>query len=146
MTTDAFVKGQLALLAWQEGNQDSHNLMVAIMLVQANRVLRENWHTGNWLEVIRLQRSGWSGWIQQHRQTMFGMYPDTRDPKFQAILTEVDTIYDGGQDLLTDGALWYVQQGSDFYDCDGWFQRNILESPPEKHPRAATIAGWTFFK
>ena len=123
LSPDNFVMSQVALLAWQDGHKEGHNAMVAIMFVIANRV-RAKWEDGNWLAVVQsLRRTGRGS----------NEYPDARDPGFQQLLTDVDAVYDGAEDILTDGALYYFAP------------QNMLDPGPTTPP-VAKIGNLSFFR
>jgi len=141
LTSELYVQACLAELAWQEGHTTSLNAMIAIALVQANRV-RAGWEEGSWLAVIVQQKLRWSSWYPGYKEVHYSLQPDTRDPEFLALLSEIDAIYNGGIDHLTDGALWYAKPF--LTDPIGWFQKVIVEQPG-KHPRIAEIGGIVFY-
>jgi hypothetical protein len=143
-TSDQFIVCELARLAWQEGHHESQNVMTAIALVQSNRV-KAGLGEGNWLAVFSFQRQIWSAWKVPDRHIQYYDTPDVRDPAFQAILATADLVYEGAEDTLTDGALYYADLRSPYYDKDGWFAFNVA-GRPGKHPRVATIGGFTFYK
>ena len=116
MTVENYIKAQLAELAWKTAHQSGHNTTVAIALAVANRV-RERYQ-GNWLEAFN------------EAQIPAGQHPDPRDPEFQRLLAEIDTIYDGGQDVLTNGALWFIKDAT----------------LPIMGERTAELGGFTFYK
>ena len=142
-TPDQYVKSELARLAWQEGHHASQNAMTAIAVVQANRI-KAGVAGEDWLRIFDLQRRAWTGIRPSLRWLVYGNVPDVRDPAFQMILSTADAVYEGSDDPLTDGSLFYAQIGTADYDIGGWFQHAIV-SQPEKHPRLATIGGFTFF-
>lgn len=121
MTVDSYIKAQLAELGWKWASAAGHNTRVAVVLTVANRV-RAGWNGGDWLAVLNEAEA-----IRPRVP-----HPDPRDPEFLALLAEVDTIYDGGQDVLTGGALWFAK--SEFITAD------------TKIERTAELGGFTFYK
>lgn len=128
-TVADFEKSMLALAMWYEDGPDGLQGMVAIGLVLANRV-RAGWSGGDWCAVLEGQTDNC---------TM--PWPDTRDPKFQAVLAKADKIYDGTEPDITGGALYYKNLSG---EVGPWFTVNIMQRPGD-HPRLGTVGQRTFF-
>ena len=143
LSTDQYVQAQLAELVWQEGRDFSLNVMVAMLLVQANRI-RAGWCEGSWLKLVQEQKQQWTWLAQEFRSIRYTTQPDLRDPLFQAVLIETESVYNGGADHLTDGAIWYCPQAAVDNKISGWFVNNILDNPAQ-HLRTAAIGGMVFY-
>jgi Cell Wall Hydrolase len=124
-----FEKSLLALVMWRSLDSDGLQGMVAVGLVVRNRVLA-GWNGGNWLAVIAA--------TSEYSMT----WPDTRDPMFQAVLARADSIYDGREPDITNGALYYANLSAG--GLSPWFLTNILRKP-EVHARLGTVGQRTFF-
>lgn len=133
-----FTKSLLAVLIWREDSSDGLQGMTAVGLVIRNRV-RAGWNGGDWCAVMEAHNQFSSMVILGDPNTI--RWPDTRDPKFQAVLLKADNIYEGGEPDTTDGALYYANLVT---MNSPWFLENILQKP-EQHRRLGTVGAQTFF-
>ena len=132
MTTDTFVKAQLAMFAYDEANHTgSLDSMRAIAFIIRNRV-RAGWSGGDWNRVMNF------AW----RHSCFERYvPENcslESDIFRRFLIEVDEIYDGtAEDTMTEKGLYYcdVTRGRPVRD---WFAATIVRDPAN-HPRVAQV-------
>lgn len=145
MTTDFYIKGQLAEFCWREaGRYGGSNNMLAVAYVIRNRV-QAGWHGGDWLEVLAHA----PGCSAREDDIMFGpQQPNLRDDSFRLLLRAVDDIYAGMSiDRFTadpegKGALYFAELND---VTSSWFRRNILACPDE-HPRIANVGPVVFFR
>jgi hypothetical protein len=109
--------------------------MTAVGLVVRNRVMA-GWNGGDWCAVMEAHQkfSGTTDLVDTIR------WPDVRDPRFQAVLLKVDSIYDGTAPDITNGALYYANLA---FANSQWFLTNIVQNPA--HPRLGTVGQQTFF-
>lgn len=150
MTTDSFVKAQLALLCWRNCPAGKpFQLLKCLALIERNRV-RAGWHGGDWLAIIANDAtfSAYLGAekLQQDappRDERLGLFPDTRDDVFQRFLWEVDKVYDGSAaDPMTEGALWWAE----LEKADRPFFLKKIARQPKEHPRVAQVGSLTLFR
>lgn len=87
MISHDFEKSILALVCWNESHQESLDAMLAIGHCLMNRARESSLPL---LEVFA--------------QFQHGAYPDSRDPRFTALLNGIDRVYEGAKDP-TDGCL-----------------------------------------
>lgn len=147
MTSDSYIRAQLASLAWREGHeQGGINNSLAVAFVIKNRV-RSGW--GEWLEQIQ-RHALWSS--RNGDEIDSTTHPDPREPDFQRLLQEIDGVFDGSLvDKLTvapktkegDGrpGLYYARLNQ---ITRSWFLENIVRKP-ELHPRTSQVGEFTFF-
>lgn len=164
MDTRSFVIGQLALLAWREGNRLSpgcEDAMLAIAFIIRNRV-KGGWQNSDWLRVLEA--------IPVHAaeppEAMFTFQmPDPWHPLWKRLLVACGEVYDGTMpDGLTrtpdrfamaqaapggDTARVNQQRAAFFYanmqqPVREWFTRNIVELH-DAHPRIGTVGNLTLF-
>jgi hypothetical protein len=147
MTSEQYIKAQLAALAWREGyEQGGVNNSLAVAFVIKNRV-RAGW--GEWLELIQRHET-WSAY--NHNELDHKSHPDPREPDFQRLLQQIDGIYDGSlQDKLTVAPKTKEGEGRPglYYGhlnkiTREWFLENIVRKP-ELHPRTSQVGEVTFF-
>lgn len=124
-----FIKSMLALAMWQEDGPDGLQGMTAVGLVVRNRVVA-GWCGGDWIGVIASVAK------------TEAVFPDTRDPKFQAVLGRANSIYEGTEPDITAGGLYYARLSGP--EISPWLVENILQKP-EAHPRLGTVGQTTFF-
>jgi hypothetical protein len=116
--------------------------MLAVIFVIKNRA-KANWLGGDIHKIITEKNQFDS--VVRIGDPNTVEYPDPRDPTFQKVCQYVDGILDGTTaDNLTSGSLYYADLNSPGYTKDGWFDRNIVQSPD--HPRLATIGTTSYFK
>lgn len=137
ISTSDFTKSVLALLMWREDGSDGVQGMTAVGLVVRNRV-NAGWNGGDWLAVMEAHDKSSS---VEHGDLNVIRWPNLRDPRFQAVLTKADGIYDGDEDDITGGALYYADLA---VTITPWFTESILRQP-ESHPRIGTVGRQTFF-
>jgi len=140
LTTDAFVRAQLAAFAYSEafacGSLDG---MVAVAQVLRTRV-RRGWHGGSWM--ANLNQTGAYAPYQPIEQEF-----DIGNERFRNLLQDVDDIYSG-----IDEPLW---EGDGLYYCDPlllqsgrvmrpWFEQRILGDGAH-HPRIAQVGTLLIF-
>lgn len=154
MTTDTFVKAQLALLCWRNARTmsvgPSFAMLQCMAFVERNRV-RAGWHGGDWMQVIAndatysAYESAPQG-LPSPRQGELGMeidFPDMRNDIWQRFLWEVDRVFDGtAGDPVTEGALWWAE--ADRINRP-WFLDKIARQP-EQHPRVAQCGPITLYR
>lgn len=138
MTPETFIKGQLAMVAYQEaGYVGGIHAMKAVAFVIANRV-RAGWHSGEWLENIEA--------VPIYRATIGIRTPDPvpiRDITFRQFLQSIDDIFQGAaQDPYTEGALFYAELR---FLNSKWFRENVMQDPTH-HPRIASVGPLELFK
>jgi hypothetical protein len=132
MTTDTFVKAQLAMFAYMEANHTgSLDSMLAVCFIIRNRV-RAGWAGGDWNRVINFAP----------RHAAYDMRPEEgpslESEIFRRLLLQVDEIYQGTmQDNMTEKGLYYCDAlgGRPLRD---WFAQNIVRQPAN-HPRVAQV-------
>ena len=148
MTTDNFVRAQLALLAWREGQASGITVMLAIAHMIVNRQ-KAGW--GSLLDCVRMYPTFSA---KQLRPDLEPAFPTLNDHNFRTLLQQIDDIANGSaQDNLTMSATNPVTNEpglrglycAELHDVDrDWFVENICRRP-EEHPRTATVGGFTFF-
>jgi hypothetical protein len=139
MTGPEFEKGIVALTAWREMESEGLNGMIAVVFVLRSRA-KAGWYGGS-LYTNAIQKNQFSSMsVLGDKRTI--AFPDTRDPVFQSLLAQIDAIYDGAPDTITNGALYFAVLDD---STSGWFKTNIVDRP-DIHPRVAQIARTTFFK
>lgn len=133
MTPDAFVKAQLATLAYDEANHTgSLDSMRAIAFIIRNRV-RAGWSAGNWNRVMNF------AW----RHSCFEPIAQDSGPSleseiFRRLLIGIDEIYDGSaEDTMTEKGLYYCDSTRGLPVRD-WFAKTIVQDPTN-HPRVAQV-------
>lgn len=107
----------LALCAWREARSESEDGVRAVMHVIRNRV--RAWGRG-WVEIITAKNQFSSMSVPGDSQTV--RWPATNDQAFARMLSLAAVIYNGGDDDLTDGALYYWNPQT---ATSGWFKENI---------------------
>lgn len=131
LSSEDFVKGQLACLLWRFRKLESINGMAAIGCVLRNRVLA-GWHGGDWLLVLKdeIEKSGFTG-VE---------FPDFRDPVFIRLIWKIESIFDGTvEDNANDAKFWcHLPTATEE------FKKTILQHP-EEHPRLANVGSLYFF-
>lgn len=147
MTSEAYIRAQLAALAWREGHeQGGVNNSLAVAFIIKNRV-RAGW--GEWLDQIQ-RHAIWSARNQSELDQ--SSHPDPREPDFQRLLQQIDGVVDGSLvDKLTvapklktgegQPGLYYAQLNN---ITRPWFLENIVRKP-ELHPRTSQVGEVTFF-
>lgn len=95
MIADDVFKVRAALIAWRCGSAAGINGRNAILFVLRNRVADPSY--GSWREALNRANDAPV------------LIPDVREPEFQRLLYDVESIYDGtARDRLTNGALnWW---------------------------------------
>lgn len=139
MTSENFIKAQLALLAWREGHRHGGlDNMMAVAFVVRNRV-KAGWHGGDWLEVM----SNHYTFAAEEQPESVTALPDVRDAHFRVILQKIDDLFSGmALDKMTEGALYYAELHNVTRE---WFTINILKKL-EEHPRVARIGQVDLFQ
>lgn len=134
---EQFIKSQLALAAWREGNKyGGHRCMLAVAHVLANRA-KGGW--GSWLNVIeRIPAFSANNEDEQPPAA----FPDLFDPNVVNLLRDIDGIYDGTAQDLSGGGYYWADLSNVTRD---WFKVNIVGSPAE-HPRVGSCFPLTFWK
>lgn len=133
MTTDTFVKAQLAMFAYTEANHTgSLDALRAVCFIVRNRV-RAGWSGGDWNRVINFAPRHAAHDLA--RFTADG--PSLESDIFRRLLLEIDEIYQGtAADNLTEQGLYYCDvTGRAVRD---WFAKNIVREPAN-HPRVAQV-------
>lgn len=149
MTTDTFVKAQLALLCWRNAPAGKPFLILqALAFIERNRV-KAGWMGGDWMAVIQNDPAYSAYSVNGHHYApganpaMVEAFPDLRDDVFQRFLWEVDRIYDGSRnDPMTEGALWWAESEK---ITRPWFLEHIARQP-EQHARVAQVASLTLWR
>jgi hypothetical protein len=132
MTTDTFVKAQLAMFAYTEANHTgSLDSMLAVCFIIRNRV-RAGWVGGDWNRVINFA----------HHHAAFegtrGDGPSLESEIFRRLLLQVDEIYQGTmEDNLTEKGLYYCDV-TDRRPMRDWFASRIVRDQ-SNHPRIAQV-------
>lgn len=135
MTSDNFIKGQLAAFAHREGARfGGVDNMLAVAFVIRNRQ-QAGWLGGNWMEII-----------YQAEKVAATIYeptaPNLRETPFRMLLSQIDDVFTGlAVDKMTQGALFYAELAE---ITNEWFIENITRQP-EQHPRVANVGPVTFF-
>lgn len=130
MTTDTFVKAQLAGFAYTEANHTgSLDAMRAVCFIVRNRV-RAGWAGGDWNRVINHAPVH-----AAHEAQSEG--PSLESEIFRRLLLQIDEIYQGtAEDNLTEKGMYYCDvTGRAVRD---WFAQNIVRDPGH-HPRVAQV-------
>ena len=137
MTSDNFLKAELALFAWQNAHEyGGIDNMLALACVLRNRV-KQGWMGGDWSQVIA-EAPGKAG-----DNTIKGGYPDVRDVNVRLLLQRIDGIFnDSEPDRYTDGALYYAELDK---VTNPWFRENITQKL-QNHAIVAKVGPVTFFK
>lgn len=151
MTTDTFVKGQLALLCWRNAPAGKPFLgMKAIAFIERNRH-RAGWHGGDWMALIAEDEnySPYSMELMSERRIARDEFPDLRDDIFQRFLWEVDRIYAGeAGDAITEGALFYADNTQPI--TRPWFLEKIVRAEDAEgkrvHPQVAQVGPLTLWR
>lgn len=145
MTSETYVRAQLATLAWREGYQDGGiNNSLAVAFVIKNRV-RAGW--GDWLDLIQ-RHAIWSSRNADELDTT--SHPDAREPNFQLLLQQIDGVFDGSMpDKLTVAPKLGDSRPGLYYGklnniSREWFLENIVRNP-ESHPRTSQVGEVIFF-
>lgn len=142
MEVNNYVLSLAALTGWREERSNGLNGILAVMFVIKNRA-KAGWNEGNPWKVITAKNQFDSIIRLADPETI--RYPDPTDPLFVKACQYADGIFDGTTvDNLTQGSLYYADTSSEGYDKNGWFQRNIVESP--LHPRLAQIGTTQYFR
>jgi hypothetical protein len=142
MDTRNYVLSLAVLTAFREERSNGLNGVLAVMFVIKNRA-NANWNNGDVYRIITAKNQFDSIVRIGDSQTVF--YPDPTDPVFIKACQYADGILDGTTaDNLTSGAKYYADMNSPGYTKDGWFAKNIVESPD--HPRTTTIGSTSYFK
>jgi hypothetical protein len=128
-----FTKSLLAVLMWREDGADGILGMTAVGLVIRNRV-QAGW--GDWIQVMSAHA------LDIGKALVPWPGPDTNNPRFRAVLALADTIFDGVEGDITDGALYYANLSDP--ELSQWFRENIL-AKPDAHRRLGTVGQRTFF-
>ena len=141
MTTDTFVKAQLAAFAYTEANHTgSIDAMLAVCFIVRNRV-RAGWAGGDWNRVINFaaQHAAYEVDTQQHG-------PSLESEIFRRLLLQVDEIYQGTmQDNLTETkGLYYCDATERRRPMREWFVTRIVRDP-YNHPRIAQVGMFHIF-
>lgn len=138
MTPDQFTCAHLALFAWQRGQRNATNGILAMAFIVRNRA-RAGWYGGDWLEIIG---NDYLTSPYREPELVVGAFPDTREPGFLRALQSIESVYDGTEpDPMTKGALYYAELNLVSSD---WFKQNIL-GDPQKHWRIAQVGTLTLF-
>ena len=96
MIVSEFSKAQIALACWRAAKTETHLVMLSVCQVFMNRA-KAGWYDGDLYEnCIR--------WLAEFP----GEFPDLRDPQFQQLLTNLETVTSGMVQDKTDGALWFI--------------------------------------
>jgi hypothetical protein len=140
MTTDTFVKAQLATFAYMEANHTgSLDAMLAVCFIIRNRV-RAGWAGGDWNRVINFA----------HRHAAYELDtqegPSLESEIFRRLLLQVDEIYQGTmQDNLTETkGLYYCDATERRRPMRDWFTTRIVRDP-YNHPRIAQVGMFHIF-
>jgi len=135
MMPDAFIKGQLAAYAIQQGARHGGvNNMAAVAMVMHNRA-NAGWYGGDWMTILEN--------ASQREGTHYDPQPvNLRDPSVRQFLQRVDDIFDDSEGTdLSGGALFYCE----LHKVDGkWFQQNVLKNK-EDHRMVGTVGPVSFF-
>jgi hypothetical protein len=131
LSSESFLKSQLATYLWHYRGLESLNGMAAIGCVLRNRVL-SGWFGGDWLTVLKdvIEKSGLSSTD----------FPDFRDPVFTRLIWKIESLFDNSADDITAGAKFWCHLPT----VSEEFKKTILQHP-EEHPRLANIGGLFFF-
>lgn len=142
MTTDNFLKAELALFVWQNAHEyGGIDNMLALAFVLRNRV-KQGWNGGDWSQVIAEAPS------KAGDATIKGGYPDVRDTVVRMLLSRIDGVFnDSERDVYTvdhegRGALYYTDLAN---TTNPWFKANILQKL-ENHPIVAKVGPVSFFR
>jgi len=132
MTSDTFVKAQLAMFAFDEAcHTGSLDSMRAVAFIIRNRV-QAGWSGGNWNRTINF------AWRHSCFEWEVSADPSLESDIFRRFLLQVDEIYDGtAEDNMTEKGLYYCDttRGRPVRD---WFAATIVRDPAN-HPRVAQV-------
>jgi len=142
LSSEDFIKGQVALLAWREGKMyGGFHAMECIAHVISNRK-RAGW--GDWLTVIARNPV----FNAREAADLIEEYPDIQDPEFTQLRSVIDGIYDGS---ANDPTMNVVTRAKALYWGDTqkitrqWFKDEIC-TQPESHQIVGsfqTLKFWT---
>lgn len=136
MLWDDYRKALLALVCWREAGNQPREGQRAVMHVIRNRV-NGNW--GTWEHVICSPNQFSSMTIKGDSNLL--RWPKSPDAAFDQILQLVDGIWDGSDEDITNGALYYYNPE---IATSEWFTTNIAQNTAE-HPQVAQIGAHVFF-
>lgn len=130
---DDFLKSHLVTVGYQHGlPYGGHLAAVMVMSCLSNRV-KAGW--GTWQEVLASIPKFSATLIQPQ-----GNLPSVWEPGFTKLLHEVDSIFDGSQDLSKGAKYWCDTR----YIETPFFKDKILGNPD--HPRVVEMNSLVFFK
>lgn len=124
MTTDDFIKAQIALVAWLGGHAGGPNAMLGIAFLIKRTADECN---GDWKEAIEFHHPG-------EKDNGSYQLPDIRDPEFTAFLRTVDSVYNGSrEDKITNRATHYVvsENKDNWFPTHSLFERTAKVGPVE---------------
>ena len=98
MTSSDFHKSIISLACWRAAKDEIHHVMLCVCMVFRNRALAE----GKDLYDVAVE------WLTDNP----GEFPDTRDPQFQQLLSQIEAVISNLALDKTDGALWFVPKES----------------------------------
>lgn len=123
----------LALCAWREASNQGHDGLLAVMNVIRNRV-RKGW--GSWQKVICGKNQFTSMSVPGDPQTV--RFPAPDDAVWVLCRSLADTVYAGGAEDNTHGALYYYNPRT---ATSRWFTENVVQ----KGKLVATIRDHEFW-
>jgi len=142
MMPNDYVKSLAVLLAWREEAVNGVNGCLGVLFVIRNRATA-GWEQGDWFAIMTAKNQFSSMTVLGDGQTT--KYPEMHDPVFNKLLQYVDGVYDGTtQDTLTQGAVYYADISSPYFNQTGWFAKTILANPT-RFPSVAKIGTTTYF-
>jgi len=129
-----FLKSCIALVAWRWGAQFGPRGPVMIAQCLSNRVKR-GW--GSWSQVLNDMNNFSFLPVGEEPQG----FPDPWDPSFTRLLVEIEKIYNGIDEDLTCGSLFWCDLSNVKRE---WFLSNIVRNPAE-HGSGASYGLLTFY-
>ena len=103
MTASEFSRGVMAQAAWQAAQNETHQVMLSVLMVFKNRA-EAGWYDGDLYENC-------ARWLGENP----GEFPDVRDPQFQNLISKLDGVITGLVPDKTGGAFYFAPKDTEAF-------------------------------
>jgi hypothetical protein len=142
MTPNDYVLTLASLTSWREERGNGLNGCLGVLFVIKNRA-KANWELGDVYKILTAANQFDSMTHKGDPNTV--LYPNPDDPIFSKLVQYVDGVLDGSiQDTLTQGAVYYADISSPYFNQTGWFAKTILANPT-RFPSVAKIGTTSYY-